>query len=353
VAAAGDTVVVSNGVYMSGGRLTYYAWSRVAVTNAIALVSVNGAQSTIIDAGGNFPYHQGDWASATNRCVSLTDGASLTGFTVTNGYLECIPGAGVYCTSEKALIINCILTGNYAKCGGGGAYRGTLYNCTVAGNGAGTVWGTGAGVFGSTLYNCILWFNTFGNYDDTSTLNYCFIGDPLFADYADGNLRLQSNSPCINAGNNAYVMTTTDADGNPRIVGGTVDIGAYEFQPGVSGAFIGWLQQYGLPTDGSADYADPDHDSMNNWQEWVCGTNPTNALSVLRMVSATPTSTNATVTWQSVAGVNYFLDRSANLASPFTLLATNIVGQAGTTSCTDTNATGAGAFFYRVGVTAP
>jgi hypothetical protein len=51
--------------------------------------------------------------------------------------------------------------------------------------------------------------------------------------------------------------------------------------------------------------------------------------------------------------VNYFLKRSANLASPFTLVATNIIGQAGTTTYGDTNATGAGPFFYRVGVNSP
>ena len=248
---------------------------------------------------------------------------------------------------------------------GGGAIDCTLYNCTLSGNSA----STGGGVYNCTLYNCIVYYNTAvsgePNYDPSSTLNYCcttplpatgvgnIANDPLFVDSANGNLRLQSNSPCINGGNNAYVATTTDLDGRPRIVGGTVDIGAYEFQPGVSGAFIGWLQHYRLPTDGSADYADPDHDGMNNWQEWVCGTNPTNALSVLRMVSALPTSTNATVTWQSVAGVNYFLERSANPAAPFTLLATNILGQAGTTSYVDTNAPGAGPFFYRVGIRLP
>jgi hypothetical protein len=144
---------------------------------------------------------------------------------------------------------------------------------------------------------------------------------------------------------------STDLDGRPRIVGGKVDMGAYEFQPGVSGAFIGWLQAYGLPTDGSADFADADGDGMNNWQEWVAGTVPTNALSVLRLLSAAPAGTNVTVTWQSVAGVSYYLLRSTDLASwpAFRLLATNLLGQTGTTSYTDTNAAALSPLYYRVG----
>jgi hypothetical protein len=59
-----------------------------------------------------------------------------------------------------------------------------------------------------------------------------------------------------------------------------------------------------------------------------------------------------TVSWQSAEGVNYFLERSTNLSAtpPFTLLATNLPGQPGTTSFTDTNAAIAPGLFYRVGV---
>ena len=51
--------------------------------------------------------------------------------------------------------------------------------------------------------------------------------------------------------------------------------------------------------------------------------------------------------------MNYCLERSTNLGPPFALIATNIIGQVGTTSYTDTKAVGAGPCFYRVGVKCP
>ena len=90
---------------------------------------------------------------------------------------------------------------------------------------------------------------------------------PRFVEDAGGNLRLRSDSPCINAGLNAYAPGPTDLDGNPRIVRGTVDIGAYEFQGPGSMISYAWLQHYGLPTDGSADATDPDADGHNTWRE--------------------------------------------------------------------------------------
>lgn len=52
--------------------------------------------------------------------------------------------------------------------------------------------------------------------------------DPLFVNAAAGNYRLQDASPAINVGFVTSSMTGTDLDGNARVVGSTVDLGAYE-----------------------------------------------------------------------------------------------------------------------------
>jgi hypothetical protein len=93
---------------------------------------------------------------------------------------------------------------------------------------------------------------------------------------------------------------------------------------------------------------------MSNWQEWQAGTDPANAASVLRMLplSVTNNPLAATVTWQSVSGVTYYVQRNANPQHQpaFSILESNLVGQAGTTSYTDSNPPFPGPTYYRVGV---
>jgi hypothetical protein len=56
--------------------------------------------------------------------------------------------------------------------------------------------------------------------------------DPLFVDSLSDNYLIQSGSPAVNAGiSSAPDEPPTDFIGNPRIIGGTIDIGADEFSP--------------------------------------------------------------------------------------------------------------------------
>ena len=53
--------------------------------------------------------------------------------------------------------------------------------------------------------------------------------DPVFVNQEAGDLRIRATSPAINEGLNDVVIEEEDVAGRERIVGGTVDIGAYEF----------------------------------------------------------------------------------------------------------------------------
>ena len=81
-------------------------------------------------------------------------------------------------------------------------------------------------------------------------------------------------------------------------------------------AFHTWLASYGLPSNGSADYLDADNDVLNNWQEYVAGTDPTNASSVFKITSAQAVSgTQLVLRWSSVANRVYDVTRATNLAA--------------------------------------
>jgi hypothetical protein len=232
----------------------------------------------------------GTYQSILYNCTLNNNYASAAGGGAYNGTLyNCTlntnstvdPGGGTY----NATLYNCIVSSNSAN-RGGGIYGGTAYNCLLAGNyaneggGAGvsilyncTVVGNqainGGGVRGnSTAINCIVYFNDhqasgagsnwygtiwFTNSCTTTAVVDWASGnitaDPLFITNGSGygigkygpalipgDYHLTPNSPCANAGNNAYVTTNIDLDGHSRIdhVWGKVDMGCYEFIPSIT-----------------------------------------------------------------------------------------------------------------------
>lgn len=302
-------------------------------------------------------------------------GATLSNCVLSNN-LASMDGGG----SAYSSLNNCVVTGNSANSSGGGASSSELRNCLLTGNSAYAGGGTGqsglnnctvvlnsakwdAGSIFGTLRNCIVWGNTGEIAPDSGEGGYNRVfpyptgggnitNEPLFMDAASGDFRLQPNSPCINAGNNAYGCDETDLDGNPRIVGGTVDMGAYECQSPALVHYYEWLQAHGLNTYTQSGSSDPDVDSMSTWREWLAGTDPTNTQSALIVLPPVQITGEIRISWQSVSDRTYCLERATNLtANPaFLPLAGGIPGQAGTTTYTDTNPPVAVPVFYRVGV---
>ncbi|MCP3973253.1 MAG: hypothetical protein GY720_02030, partial [bacterium] len=233
-----------------------------------------------------------DGAPEFSSCTFSGNSAAADGGAIYEGsessastFINCIfsgnsatnDGGAIYHSSDSvgATLTNCTLSGNSADRGGAfcnlaisASPRSTLTNCTLSGNSAGT---NGGAIYNSSasakpkLINCVIW-NNMANGDSTSAsasiqngqswrYSYCLVAnldltvtgtanldgtdpanDPLFflgvdpatAPTTDGNLRLLAASPAIDIGDNTANTETTDLDGNSRIQGSVIDLGAYE-----------------------------------------------------------------------------------------------------------------------------
>lgn len=167
--------------------------------------------------------------------------------------------AGGSCTPT---LINCVFANNSAQNGYGGAFIADALDESG---------GTSSGFCRVTLHNCIVWQNSatgtspqfyvrgsnaevVATYSDISLTgqsgDHVLTGSstgnidvvPMFMDIMDGDgpddcwfteddgLRLDSSSTCIDAGDSTMAYSS-DLAGADRVVGGNVDMGAYEWMP--------------------------------------------------------------------------------------------------------------------------
>ncbi|NLX12424.1 MAG: hypothetical protein GXY44_02055 [Phycisphaerales bacterium] len=217
-------------------------------------------------------------------------------------------GGALY-NNGSATLTNCALVQNSGRYEGGGIYNEfalTLINSAVVGNtcdnaGAGLRPGS-AGSQDIIISNSIFWGNISFNQSDVEAAqiehpslsinhscvqgwsgNFGGVGnigdDPRFAAMTPTDLRLQLNSPCIDAGDNTVLTSdmTTDILGLARRMddpdtadtgNGTaplVDMGPHEYDP--NGDYDGDLvlnQQDNCPVTDNFDQADTDADDVGN-----------------------------------------------------------------------------------------
>jgi parallel beta-helix repeat protein len=280
-----DGFTIQNGKTTSGGGIYCSSSSPTIINN---IISQNSA-GTYGSGGGIY-------------CSDSS--AIITNNTIINNAAPYGSGGGIFCGCEPTnnnnpTISNNIINGNTASAGGGGIYCCgyafvKIFNNIISGN-----IGDGIGCYASfpaicnntiinnnngiclyrdssvTIANNIIAFNTKGIYKSSSptpvlsknclfnTTNYYGLSagpndiqeDPLFIDRTAGDFHLRSDSNCVNAGNDVYILSAwpnididMDMDGQARINGNHIDIGADEWYPTITGTVE--LQKYIPGTNG-------------------------------------------------------------------------------------------------------
>ncbi len=170
--------------------------------------------------------------------------------TMFSGY-NCYGGAMSNTETSSPVLVNCVfqvnsavsLYPNLARGGGlsnAGSAHPSLVNCTFSGNHADMGWAlSNSGSAQVAVSNSILWdggVEIVNEGSATATVRYSDVQSGwagtgnVHADPRLNELRLQSDSPCINTGDPNYAPPGgIDLDGHARVLCGRVDMGAYEF----------------------------------------------------------------------------------------------------------------------------
>ncbi|MFH0774152.1 MAG: right-handed parallel beta-helix repeat-containing protein [bacterium] len=232
-----------NGIYCNQGSPTIN--HNILTGNSSDGIHCNQANPTItnniLTGNGSYGIHCHNFSSPTITNNILTGNSSdgiycyySSSPSITNNILTGNNYRGIYCYySSSPSIINNTLTGNGSYGIHCNSSSPTIYNNIITKNGTiSTYYGIYNNSGTPTInYNCVFGNGLGGNrnyYNCSAGPNDISV-DPQFI--GNDDFHLQSTSSCINAGSNTVpALPLTDKDGNPRIMDGTVDMGAYEYQ---------------------------------------------------------------------------------------------------------------------------
>jgi len=214
--------VISGNDTRHGGAIYFYRCSPAIISNVIT-------GNTALWGAGIYCRNYYYYAPLPTIVNNIIAGNAASGY-----------GGGIYCYfSSPATITNNTIADNSASTGGGIRWRyhglTTMTNNIITGNTASLF---GGGIYGDSpnlsnvTYNDV-WGNSPDNYypdvyyPENPPGNIS--DDPMFRDPAIGDYHLQRGSPCIDVGNNsAPGLPLTDFEGDDRIIGSVVDLGADE-----------------------------------------------------------------------------------------------------------------------------
>ncbi len=211
---------VGNCAASTGGGIRSHAYSCLVLTNCTF-------KSNSAGSGGGI-YSMDDYRLTLTNCTFTGNSAMFGGGVYKNDDIEC--------DNANLIVSNCTFTGNIATYECGGIRAGTALYCNQIITNS-ILWGNAdsGGVDESAQVD--LWgFVDYVNYNCIQGLTGTLGGignidaDPCFVDEANEDYHLLEDSPCIDTGDPNYIAepNETDLDGNPRVMGGRIDMGAYE-----------------------------------------------------------------------------------------------------------------------------
>ena len=242
----------SNSTYIGKGGCIYFYGSSPAIKNCTISDNVSSSGGTI-----SFLYSPGySLINNTIKSNIATSGGGLYFHGQSNGVVinnlivnnhASYGGGALFSSNSHPDLINNTISNNIADSRGGGLLftsnnHSNIFNTIIYGNEAEigeqiclNSSGSDPNFYYSDIENGLNGFGFTGtasieDYDGEYENNIML--NPLFVEPETGNFRLLEYSPCIDAGipdTTGLNLPEFDLDGNPRIPGTRIDMGAYEF----------------------------------------------------------------------------------------------------------------------------